>query len=72
MVQVWHGWLAVIVYLAGLQGIPETYYEAARLDGASRIQQNPPRDHPAFDADRDVPLDHGLHRRVSGLSSRSI
>jgi len=40
LVQVWHGLgFAVIVYLAGLQGIPETYYEAARLDGASRLGQ---------------------------------
>jgi multiple sugar transport system permease protein len=40
LVQVWHGLgFTVIVYLAGLQGIPETYYEAARLDGASRLQQ---------------------------------
>ncbi len=29
----------MIVYLAGLQGIPESLYEAARLDGASRWQQ---------------------------------
>lgn len=39
-VQVWHGLgFTVIVYLAGLQGIPEVYYEAARLDGASRWLQ---------------------------------
>jgi multiple sugar transport system permease protein len=29
----------IILYLAALGGIPETYYEAARLDGAGRIQQ---------------------------------
>jgi ABC-type sugar transport system permease subunit len=40
LVQVWHGLgFSVIVYLAGLQGISEMYYEAARLDGASRLQQ---------------------------------
>ena len=40
LVQVWHGLgFFVIVFLAGLQGIPEVYYEAARLDGASRAQQ---------------------------------
>lgn len=39
-VQVWHGiGFSVIVYLAGLQGIPDMFYEAARLDGASRLQQ---------------------------------
>lgn len=40
VVQVWHGLgFSVIVYLAGLQGIPETYYEAAQIDGASRWRQ---------------------------------
>jgi multiple sugar transport system permease protein len=40
LVQVWHGLgFSVIVFLAGLQGIPETFYEAARMDGATRLQQ---------------------------------
>jgi multiple sugar transport system permease protein len=40
LVQVWHGLgFAVIVFLAGLQGVPDVYYEAARLDGATRMQQ---------------------------------
>jgi multiple sugar transport system permease protein len=40
LVQVWHGLgISVIVFLAGLQGIPETYYEAAMIDGASRWRQ---------------------------------
>ncbi len=29
----------MVLYLAGLQGIPQLYYEAARMDGASRWQQ---------------------------------
>lgn len=29
-----------IVYLAGLQSIPDSYYEAARMDGASTFQQH--------------------------------
>ena len=29
----------MVLYLAGLQGIPEMYYEAARIDGASKWQQ---------------------------------
>ncbi len=29
---------AMVVYLAGMQGIPETYYEAASLSGATRFQ----------------------------------
>jgi multiple sugar transport system permease protein len=32
------GYMALL-YLGGLQGISETYYEAARIDGASRWQQ---------------------------------
>jgi raffinose/stachyose/melibiose transport system permease protein len=31
--------IAMIIYLAGLQGISKDYYEAARLDGASSFQQ---------------------------------
>lgn len=30
--------LSMIIYLAGLQAIPEMYYEAARLDGAGDVQ----------------------------------
>jgi multiple sugar transport system permease protein len=29
----------MVIYLAGLQGIPESYYESARIDGANRTQQ---------------------------------
>ncbi len=29
----------MVIYLAGLQGIPDQYYEAARIDGASDIKQ---------------------------------
>jgi multiple sugar transport system permease protein len=29
----------MIIYLAGLQGIPTTLYEAAEVDGASKVQQ---------------------------------
>lgn len=29
----------MVIYLAGLQGIPEVYYEAAEIDGADRLQQ---------------------------------
>ncbi len=28
-----------IVWLAGLQGIPDTFYEAAQVDGAGRLRQ---------------------------------
>ncbi len=30
---------AMVLYLAGLQGIPELYYEAAKVDGASTFQR---------------------------------
>lgn len=30
---------SVVIYLAGLQGIPKSYYEAADIDGASKFQQ---------------------------------
>jgi len=34
----WAG-LSMVIYLAGLQGIPEVYYEAASIDGANRWRQ---------------------------------
>ncbi|MBL8877565.1 MAG: sugar ABC transporter permease [Phycisphaerales bacterium] len=39
MISVWSVGSGVVVYLAGLQEIPEELYEAARLDGASRPRQ---------------------------------
>ena len=40
LVSIWKGLgFFVIIYLAGLQGIPSMYYEAASLDGANRWQQ---------------------------------
>jgi multiple sugar transport system permease protein len=30
---------SMIIFLAGLQGIPETYYEAAEIDGAGRLNK---------------------------------
>jgi ABC-type sugar transport system permease subunit len=38
-VSVWSGFgVTMIIYLAGLQGMPDTYYEAAKIDGANRWQ----------------------------------
>lgn len=34
----WHAGGGMIIFLAGLQGIPTELYEAARLDGANRFQ----------------------------------
>lgn len=39
LVTLWLVGSPVVIYLAGLQEIPETLYEAARLDGASRLRQ---------------------------------
>jgi multiple sugar transport system permease protein len=40
MVGIWQGLgFNMIIFLAGLQGIPVSYSEAARMDGANRLQQ---------------------------------
>jgi ABC-type sugar transport system permease subunit len=40
IVQVWgHAGYNMVIYLAGLQGIPKSYYESARIDGANRFHQ---------------------------------
>lgn len=36
---IWHGvGYTMVIFLAGLQGIPQTFYEAAMIDGANRWQ----------------------------------
>lgn len=39
MMSLWGVGGAMIIYLAGLQGIPDVYYEAAEIDGAGRWSQ---------------------------------
>jgi multiple sugar transport system permease protein len=40
LLSIWQGvGFQMVVYLAGLRGIPESLYEAARIDGAGRWQQ---------------------------------
>jgi multiple sugar transport system permease protein len=40
IMSIWQGvGFQMIIYLAGLQGIPETLYEVAQIDGAGRWQQ---------------------------------
>ncbi len=40
LISVWSGLgYCIVILLAGLQGISESYYEAARIDGASGVQQ---------------------------------
>ena len=39
LIDVWKGvGIATLIYIAGLVGIPQEYYEAARVDGASKLQ----------------------------------
>jgi len=39
LVDVWKGvGLATVIYIAGIVAIPQDYYEAARIDGATRLQ----------------------------------
>ena len=39
-VDVWKGvGVATVIYIAGLQAIPDTYYEAASIDGANALQR---------------------------------
>ncbi|MDI9547854.1 MAG: sugar ABC transporter permease [Chloroflexota bacterium] len=39
MMSLWGLGGSMIIYLAGLQGIPDVYYEAAEIDGAGRLRQ---------------------------------
>ncbi len=39
MMSLWGLGGAMIIYLAGLQGIPDVFYEAAEIDGAGRLRQ---------------------------------
>ena len=40
MVEVWKGFgYDVVIYAAGLQAIPKSLYEAARIDGSGKVQQ---------------------------------
>ena len=40
IVSIWKNYgYYMVIYLAGLVGIPEQYYEAAKIDGATRVQQ---------------------------------
>lgn len=40
LVDIWRGvGLATVIYMAGIVSIPRDYYEASRIDGATRLQQ---------------------------------
>ena len=57
----------MIIFLAGLQGVPQEFYEAAEIDGAGPLQQVPSH-HPADDlAHHLFQPGAGHHRRPAGL-----
>lgn len=39
LMETWGAGASMIIYLAGLQGVPEQLYEAAAIDGAGRVQK---------------------------------
>ena len=57
----------MLIYLAGLQGIPEELYEAALLDGAGNVQKFLVRHHPDAESDDFLQPDHVHHRLVPGV-----
>ena len=60
LVDVWKGvGLATVIYIAGIVSIPQEYFEAARVDGASAVQELPahhPAAGPAGHRHRDHPV----------------
>ena len=60
----------MIIFLAGLQGVPQELYEAAEIDGASALAALPAR-HAADDlADDLLQPRPRRHRRAPGLRAR--
>ena len=60
----------MIIYLAGLQGIPAQLKEAARVDGAGWWQVVRPRHHPDDQALYARGLHHRHHRRPCAPSAK--
>ena len=57
----------MVIYLAGLQGVPEYMYESAKLDGANAVQRFRYITWPPAQAD-DVPRQHDVdHRRAAAV-----
>ena len=61
--------LNMIIYLAGLQGIPPHLYEAAEIDGAGRISKMYKITIPAAGADHLLRGDRLFHRRPADVRS---
>ena len=71
MMSLWGLGGSMIIYLAGLQGIPDVYYEAAEIDG--RAVAPVLEHHPAAAFARDLlQPDHEHHRHVQVLLPASI
>ena len=65
---VWQGLgINVIIFLAGLQAIPQEYYDAASVDGAGALVALPARDAAAAHAEHLLHRDPVAHRVVPGL-----
>ena len=68
LMSVWSGvGFSMVIYLAGLQAIPQELYEAARVDGAGLVVAAAPHHDPDAGADDAVPDGHGDHRLVPGV-----
>ena len=67
---VWQGLgITVIIFLAGLQAIPDEYHDAAAVDGAGRWAELPPRDPAPAHAGDLLHRDPRAHRQLPGLRS---
>ena len=65
---VWAGvGYVALLFVAGLQSIPQEYYDAATVDGASRWQQLRARHVPAAHPDDVLRADHRHDRGVADL-----
>jgi ABC-type spermidine/putrescine transport system permease subunit II len=63
---IWGGTGAtMVIYLAGLQSIPEEMYDAAKVDGANSASDS--QYHPPAPADHIFPLHHRYHWRLPDL-----
>lgn len=68
LMSVWAGaGFSMVVYLAGLQAIPQELYEAARIDGAGCLAPPAVRHDPHAPAHHPVPARHGHHQLTAGL-----
>ena len=68
LMSVWSGvGFSMVIYLAGLQAIPQELYEAARVDGAGWRSQLRHITIPMLAPDDAVPHGHGDHRVVPGV-----